>query len=176
MNSIIEINVGGGTLRVVSLQKPDDIALSDYREGKRRLLFVVATSLLLDDPLSRFVFEKALGPRGRLEAVDTELPVLVYDIIPAADWASEQLSDGAELVVACIGIEPPLVAASVLVAVGLTPPEAISAIEAVIPGAFGDLDLEVGVSVLRDRFALWRDLCRRRLELVQQGRSPWEAR
>jgi hypothetical protein len=103
--------------------------------------------------------------------LDSFVTALVMPSIVAARWLTEDDAQRIEVTVAAFGPYIALVAATMLVACGRSPPEAIAAVEQVLPDSF-NLDLEVGVSVARDRVAERRAFLKTRTTAVLKPSPP----
>lgn len=148
-----------GRLRIRAVDELGEVVLNDFQHNDARLLIVVDGVLVYDDPICHYIFSTALGDRGDLALVDAhQLEVLVSDVVPDAERAADWLSD-AHLTVTVVVVEPvplALVAAAVLVATGLPLQASVTAVEVVLPCAFCDRDLDVGLSVFRDHLEHFR--------------------
>jgi hypothetical protein len=154
----VVLAVGAGRLVVQRIRSLGDVRLSDHSGPNQRLIILAPDYELLDDGgMAYSCFERAIGPRGLLtcansDDLDSFVTALVMPAIVGARWLTDDDAPHIEVTVAAFGPHIALVAATMLVAGGRSPPEAIAAVEQVLPDSF-NLDLEVGVSVARDRVA-----------------------
>lgn len=173
----VELVVGAGRLLVGRIRSLGDVQLSAHSRSNQRLIVLAPDYELLDDGgMAYSCFERAIGPRGLLtcahsDDLDSFVTALVMPAIVAARWLTNDDTQHIEVTVAAFGPHIALVAAAMLVASGRSPPEAIAAVERVLPDSF-NLDLEVGVSVARDRVAAHRAFIKRRTEAPSKASSP----
>ena len=137
---------GGLCTRVVD--RLGDVDLDPFKSGNQRLLLVVDTRKVMDDPLAHYVFGAALPGRGHLALVNQQLPELVSDLLSGAASAADWLRQGCSVTLVVVAPVPhALVTACVLVATGLRPPAALASVVEQLPDADFDLDTEIAVSV-----------------------------
>lgn len=173
---MLDFDVGGHRLRVISISQTGAMNLDDYNDGDERLVMLVPVELMFDDgAVLHHSFEIALGRGGLLASLRAnDLPALALDLSMPADVAADWLR-ASNVTVAVLDAPTELVAAVVLAAatgVG----EALEAVRKLSPEALVTPEEEITVSVCKDHMVLRQDLQRRRFEHVARGGSPWEIR
>jgi hypothetical protein len=177
MKAAIDLEVGGGRLRVFGMERLGDVRLEAYAGSDVRLMVVASTDDLFEAPGAHLCFEMALGSRGWLSGVRCDhLPAFSLDLAPVAHWGADGLQQGFRLDVACLRpVSVPLTTAAMLLGCGLTPSEALERVREAIPDTLTVPDDEITISVAAEHLVAHRDLQRRRAALRAAGRSPWEA-
>lgn len=174
MRPVYDEEVGGGRLRVLAAE-PLATDLSPFEAGDQRLVVLVDADVLWADPLNSYIFEKVVGPRGRLCCVRSDDDrALALDLASPMDDVTRWLAEERRVTVACDETIPAsLVVAAVTIASGSPFADGLDHVRKVMPGSLSSADDEIRLSVVLDHWRDYRDLQRRRDQAEARGESRW---